>query len=173
MKLSGKVWKLGDNIGATDLVSAQYDKQGMSRQWDECAKHVLEDIEPDFAATVQPGDLIVAGENLGSGHAHYYNTAIMACKTAGVGALLGESLNGLFQRAGIDQGFTVWSFKGLNTLVETGDRLEIDLTTGAARNLTSGKTAQFKPVSQVILDIIDAGGSIGWALRRTGATQAA
>jgi 3-isopropylmalate/(R)-2-methylmalate dehydratase small subunit len=169
MKLNGRVWKFGSNIGATDLVPAKYDKQGMSHQWDECAKHVLEDLDPGFSSAVQAGDILVAGDNLGAGHAHYHMTAIMGCKTAGLSGLLADSLNALFQRAAIDQGVPAWSFRGLGELVQSGDRLELDLETGMATNLTTGRSAQFKPVSRIILDILDAGGSNNWALIRVGA----
>jgi len=171
MKLTGNVWKLGDNISATDIVSAKYDKDGMSQKWDECAKHVLEEIDPKFPAVIRKGDILVAGANFGAGHAHYYMTAIMGCKHAGFSSLLAESLNGLFQRAAIDGGVPAWSFKGLGELVQSGDRLEFDLQTGAAHNLTSGERAQFKPVSRIVLDILEAGGSTNWALQRVGASS--
>jgi len=172
MMLRGRVWKFGDEIGATDLVSARYDKEGMARKWDECAKHVLEDMDPAFAASVRKGDILLAGENFGNGHAHYYMTAIMGCSAAGLAALLAESFNGLFLRAAIDAGVPAWSFKGLSSLVNSGENLELDLQTGVARNLTSGKTKQFDPVSDIVLGILAAGGSRNWALRRVGAEHA-
>jgi 3-isopropylmalate/(R)-2-methylmalate dehydratase small subunit len=171
MILSGRVWKYGDGIGATDLVSARYDKEGMRRQWDECAKHVLEDIDPAFATKVQEGDLLVAGSDLGAGHAHYYEAAVMGSAATGLRALLAESVNALFFRAAIDAGVTTWAFPGLSELVETGHLLEIDMTSGAAKNFTTGATMQLEPVSPIVLDILDAGGSKNWALRRVGAGQ--
>ena len=168
MRLSGRVWKFGDDLGATDLVSAAYDKFGMSRQWAECAKHVLEDVDPDFPSKVQKGDIVIAGQNLGIGHAHYYTAAIMGAHTAGLSALFAESVGGLFQRAAIDLGVPIWPLPGISELADTGEQIEIDLATGEGRNLTTGKTIAFKPVSPIILDILDAGGSTNWALRRIG-----
>jgi 3-isopropylmalate dehydratase small subunit len=169
MILSGKAWKVGDDIGATDLVSAKHDKLGMSGQFEECSRYLLEDIDPEFAQAVRPGDMIVAGRNFGNGHAHYYNAAVMTCRAAGIAATFAESVNGLFQRASIDQGLPTWVFEGLHDLVDNGDQLEIDLAQGFATNRTSGKTRQFKPVSPIILDILAADGSRNWALRRVGA----
>lgn len=166
MILRGKVWKIGDNISTTDLVSARYDKEGMNKQWDECAKHVLEDIDPSIAPAIKKGDILVAGENFGNGHAHYYNAAIHGSRTAGLSALLAESINTLFMRAAIDAGVPAWPFKGLSSLVQTGDELELNLRTGEARNMTDGRIMNFQPVSEIILDIIDAGGSYNWALQR-------
>ena len=173
MKLSGRMWKLGDDVGATDIVSAQHDKLGMSHEWAECAKHVLETSRPEFVSDVRSGDVILAGRNFGTGHAHYYMTAIMACKTAGIGAMFARSVSGLFQRAAIDAGVAVWEVPELVALASDGDRVEIDLQGGAATNLTTDKTIRFRPLSPIVLDILDAGGSEAWALRRVGYAPAA
>ena len=82
MKLSGNVWKFGDDLGVCDLLAAKYDNLGVNDQWEECATHLLEELAPDFATQARPGDIIVAGFQLGSGHAHYYRAAIMALKPA-------------------------------------------------------------------------------------------
>ncbi len=169
---TGRVWKLGENVGATDLLPARYDKQGMSRQWAECAKHILEDARPGVAERLLPGDIFVAGEGFGSGHAHYYGAAVMGCKTAGVAAFLVDGIGGLFQRACIDFGMPAWTMKGIGAIVSDGDELHADLTTGEVRNLTTGIGATFPPVAPLILDILDAGGSEPWALRRVGAIAA-
>lgn len=170
---TGRVWKLGDNVGATDLLPARYDKQGMSRQWEECAKHVLEDARPGMAERIRPGDIIVAGEGFGSGHAHYYSAAVMGCKTAGIAAFLVDGIGGLFQRACIDFGMPAWTMKGIAALVSDGDELRADLATGEVQNLSTGTAASFAPVAPLILEILGAGGSEPWALRRVGALPVA
>lgn len=172
MILTGRVWKLGENVGATDLLPARYDKQGMSRQWDFCAEHILEDLKPGLAAQVRPGDMMIAGDGFGSGHAHYYSAAVMGCKTAGVAAFLVEGIGGLFQRACIDFGMPAWPMPGISGFVDDGDELGIDLATGEAANRTAGTRARFDPVAPLILDILGAGGSEPWALRRVGAVAA-
>ncbi|MDN3060053.1 hypothetical protein PH213_37165 [Streptomyces sp. SRF1] len=172
MIFEGRVWKVGDNIGATDLVSARHDKAGMQRQWDECAQHLLEDVDPAIAREIQPGDILVAGQNLGTGHAHYYMAAIMGSAASGLSALLADSVNALFLRAAVDAGVTVWSLPGISRFVDSGDRLHIDLRTGHAENRTQHTHQQFPPVGDAVLQILDAGGSRNWALRAVGAAHA-
>lgn len=169
MKLSGKAWVFGNGLGATDIVSARYDKAGMSHDWAECRRHLLEDVDPAFSDAVAPGDIVIAGDNLGRGHAHYYTAAVMACKEAGIAALLCEGVNALFQRGAIDQGFLTWAFPGIAGFAASGDQVEIDLASGEAVNHSSGATRRFEPVSPLILDIVRAGGSLDWALGRVGA----
>jgi 3-isopropylmalate/(R)-2-methylmalate dehydratase small subunit len=171
MKFTGDVWKFGDNIGATDLVSSAHDDIGMGRQWAECAKHVLEELDPEFPSKVKEGDILVAGEKLGVGHAHYYPAAIMGSSAAGLAGLFAESVGALFQRNAIDLGVPIWPLPGISKLVENGDRLELDLSGGKATNVTTGKTMEFKPISPVILEILEAGGSTNWGLRRVGKLQ--
>lgn len=173
MMLTGRVWKLGENVGATDLLPARHDKLGMSHQWAECAKHVLEDVRPGLAEHVRTGDIIVAGEGFGAGHAHYYSAAVMGCKTAGIAAFLVDGIGGLFQRACIDFGMPAWTMEGIAAFVAEGDELRIDLATGEAENLSTGVVQRFAPVAPLILDIVGAGGSEPWALRRVGFLTAA
>lgn len=172
MILRGRVWTLAANVGATDLLPTRYDKQGMSRQWDECAKHVLEDARPGVADSIAHGDIVVAGTNFGAGHAHYYSAAVMGCRTAGIAAFLVDGIGGLFQRACIDFGMPAWAMPGISAFVEEGSELRIDLATGEGLNLTTGATARFNPVAPLILDILGAGGSGPWALGRVAAAAA-
>jgi 3-isopropylmalate/(R)-2-methylmalate dehydratase small subunit len=169
MRIRGNVWKFGDDLGAMDLLSARYDREGMSGNWSECAKHVLEDVEPNFPSTVQKGDILVAGYNLGAGHAHYHRAAVMACATAGLTGMFARSVNALFLRVAVDLGVPVWSFSDLADFVSSGDKLEIDLRAGVATNLTSGDRLKVTPLPDIILDILDAGSSESWAYRRVAA----
>lgn len=169
MKIAGKAWVFDQVVGATNIVSSDHDKAGMSRDWEECRKHLFEDVDPKFAAHVSPGDIVITGANLGRGHAHYYSTSVMSCKTAGISAILCTSINALFQRCAIDLGFLAWPLCEIVDLAVAGDYLEIDLLVGEARNVTTGKSHRFDPVPPLILDIVNAGGSLDWAMRRVGA----
>ena len=62
MKFQGKAVKYGDNVDTDVIIPARYlnisDKH-------ELALHAMEDIDPEFAKKVCPGDILVAGENFG------------------------------------------------------------------------------------------------------------
>jgi len=172
MILRGRVWKLGDNISATDVVPSRYDMAGMSGAFDECAKHILEDVDPGFVANIRQGDLFVAGKNFGMGHAHYFKAAVMGCWRAGISGIIAEQFNAIFHRVAIDLGYPSWSYPQVAAMVKTGDELEVDLRNGSARNHTTGASAKLEPVPALILDIFEAGGSEHWALKRIGAEHA-
>ena len=173
MKLSGKVWKLGDNVSLADLLPLKYDDLGVNDKWAECATHVLEEVDPSFASAVRPGDIIVAGAKLGVGHAHFYRATFLACKATGIAALLAETTVDLFQRGAIDQGLPTWAYPGLNAFVNAGEQLELDLATGEARNLTRRTAASFAPLSPIVLDILAADGAFNWAKKRAAENRSA
>ena len=166
MMLAGRVWKLGDNVSATDLLPAAYDRFASRGEWASCAPHVLEFLLKDFACAVKPGDIVVGGANLGSGHAHYHRGGALGPRAAGIVALFGDSVNGLYLRGAIDEGYAVWPIAGISSFIADGDELEVDLAAGSARNLTQGTTMAFTPVDPIILAIWEAGSAMDWALRR-------
>ena len=59
----GRAWVFGDNIDTDVLAPGKYMKFGIA----EIARHCLESVVPEFAAGVQPGDLVVARRNFGAG----------------------------------------------------------------------------------------------------------
>ncbi len=61
MKLTGKVWRFGDNVDTDAIIPARF--LNVSDQ-DLLAKNCFVDLRPDFSKTVRPGDVIVAGNNL-------------------------------------------------------------------------------------------------------------
>ncbi len=163
MIVEGRVWKLGDGVEATDILPARYDELQAKNLWDECAAHLLEDIAPDYAKAGQPGDIVIAGKQLGVGHAHYYRAAIFASRAAKLGGIFAESVVDLFLRGSIDQGVAVWRIPEISTFAETGDLLHIDLQAGKAINRTQDRTMDFKPVHPAVLEILAAGSAFEWA----------
>ena len=168
MIVRGRVWKLGSGVTATDLLPARHDRQAMNRQWEDCRTHLLEEVDPAIAREVRVGDLIVAGSGFGTGHAHYYQGAVMTCRAAGIAGVFAEGIGGMFRRAAIDFGLPAAAINGVSALIEQGELLEVDLAGGIARNPRSGASSGFRPESAIVRDILAAGGSEPWALRRVG-----
>ena len=122
------------------------------------AKHVLEAANPEFPKKVQPGDIMVAGRNFGcsSGRA----IAPKAIKATGVGVVLAEFFSRTFYRNGHEIGLPLLEIAGVHDLVETGDRIRVDVRRGTVENLTSGKSIQGHPPPEFLLEMLQAGGLI-------------
>lgn len=150
----GNCWKFGHNI-PTDLITPTYI---MFKGVGEMAKHVLETANPDFPAHVKPGDILVAGRNFGcsSGRA----LAAKALKATGIGAIVAELFSRTFYRNGHEIGLPILEVTGVHDLVETGDRIRVDIVQGTVENLTSGKSLQGTPPPEFLREMLQTGGLI-------------
>lgn len=152
--LEGNCWKFGHNIPTDMITPTNVVMRGMA----EMLKHVLENANPEFPKKVQKGDIIVAGRNFGcsSGRA----IAPKAVKATGVSVVIAEFFSRTFYRNGPEIGLPVLEVPGIHDLVETGNRLRVDVERGLVENLTTGKSIQGRPPSGLLLEMLQAGGLI-------------
>src|SRR5882762_3992488 len=150
----GNCWKFGHNIPTDEITPTSV----VWKSFSEMAKHVFESLNPEFSQKVQKGDIIVAGRNFGcsSGRA----IAAKAIKATGVGAVVAERFSRTFYRNGHEVGLPILEVPGIHELVETGDRLRVDIAGGVVTNLTSGKSLATSPPPGFLLDMLQAGGLI-------------
>ncbi|HOX54748.1 MAG TPA: 3-isopropylmalate dehydratase, partial [Candidatus Omnitrophota bacterium] len=81
MKLKGFAYKFSDNINTDWIISGRY-KFAVTNM-DELAKHIMEDVEPNFYKRLKPGkSILVAGENFGMGSSR--EQAPLVIKHAGI-----------------------------------------------------------------------------------------
>lgn len=157
MKITGKAIKLGDNINTDFIISGRY--KFSITDMKELAKHIMEDIDPDFPKKINPGkSIIVAGDNFGMGSSR--EQAPLVIKEAGVVAVLSKQFARIFYRNGFNIGLP---------LVETdtdriaeGDELEIDLDIGTVRNISKNIELTSKPFSKFIQDLLREGGIVNY-----------
>lgn len=159
--LKGKALKYGDNIN-TDLISPP---QYLEKSLDIIASHAMEGIDPDFVKKIQPGDILVAGHNFGPGSSR--ETAPIALKMAGVGAVVAKSFARIFYRNAINIGLTVLESPDTDRISE-GDLLEINLEKGCIENKTTGELYETTALSQPVTDILAAGGLVPFLEKKYG-----
>ena len=150
--LEGNSWKFGDDI-STDLI-APGRLFHLRTNLPELAKHVLEDANPEFASLVEKGDFVVGGNNFGLGSSREHAPTII--KLAGVGAILAKSFARIFYRNSINVGLPALICD--TDLIDEGDKLNIDLTSGIIKNVTKNTNIKFSPPSVEMLKILDDGG---------------
>jgi 3-isopropylmalate/(R)-2-methylmalate dehydratase small subunit len=155
VQLSGRVWKYGDNVDTDVIIPARY-----LNTTDPAilAQHCLEDMDPDFASGVQPGDIIVAGRNFGCGSSREH--APLSIKGAGVAAIVAESFARIFFRNAINIGLPILESPEAAQDAQPGDMLAIDLSAGSVVNRRTGQTYAAKPYPAFMLEIIQAGGLV-------------
>ncbi|MBC7250945.1 MAG: 3-isopropylmalate dehydratase small subunit [Anaerolineae bacterium] len=161
MTIEGVVWKYGDNVDTDVIIPARYLNVSTA---EELARHCMEDIDPGFAGAVQPGDVVVAGENFGCGSSREH--APLALKGAGVSCVVARSFARIFYRNAINVGLPILECPAAVEGIESGHRLGIDLEAGRIRNLTTGQVYQAEPYPPFMMAIIEAGGLVPYTRRR-------
>jgi 3-isopropylmalate/(R)-2-methylmalate dehydratase small subunit len=122
----------------------------------------MEDSEhPNFAKEHQPGDIIVAGRNFGSGSSREH--APIAIKYAGVPVVVAKSFARIFFRNAINIGLPIAEAPEAVDEINHGDELEADLESGIIRNLTTGKEYKATKFPEELQAILRAGGLMEYA----------
>ncbi|MBZ0302572.1 MAG: 3-isopropylmalate dehydratase [Anaerolineae bacterium] len=160
MSTKHRVWKYGDNVN-TDLVFPGKYTYTVSHDPAELASHALEDLDPHFAAQVQPGDVIVAGRNWGNGSSR--EQAVTCLVAAGVRAVIAASFARIYYRNAINSGLLVIQCPLVAALVETGDSLELDVA--QAQVMVGEQTFSFPRLPESVAGIVEAGGLIPYLKR--------
>ena len=153
MKLTGRVWRFGDDVN-TDLIAPGI---YMKSPLEELAAHCLETVDASFAASVKADDIIVAGKNFGMGSSR--EQAVQVLKHLGVAAVIATSFGGIFYRNAFN-----WGLPAIVSAETDGiamnNRIEVDLAGGTITNLDSGQSVQSDAIPVHLMGLIDAGGLV-------------
>ncbi|MBA7662768.1 2,3-dimethylmalate dehydratase small subunit [subsurface metagenome] len=161
MMLKGKVHKYGADVNTDVIIPARY--LSLSEPA-ELAEHCMEDIDQEFMAKVQPGDIIMATTNFGCGSSREH--APLAIKAAGVSCIIARSFARIFFRNAINIGLPLLECEDAVTQTEAGDTLEVDLSSGQIKNRTKGLAFTAKPYPDFMAELISVGGLIEHTKKR-------
>jgi len=150
----------GDNVPLDEGVMAF--RFAIQRVTDpkELIPHLFETIDPEFVKRVKPGDFVIAGRDFACGKTHVQGFIAMVALNM---AVLCESMPYKPLRRAAGEGLPVLTgCRGAAEFARTGDEIEVDFTTGAARNLTRGSGVQFPAMSPILRDLALNGGMKGF-----------
>lgn len=148
-----KIYVYGDNVDTDVIIAARYLNDPDERN---LAAHCMEDIDPNFSSTVEPGDIIVGGANFGCGSSREH--APLAIKASGVKCVIAASFARIFYRNAINIGFPIMESPEAAAEIKPGDSVSVDFQTGKIVDETAGKTFQAAPFPEFINGIIENGG---------------
>jgi len=154
MRLKGQAHKFGDAVNTDYIISGRYKFRIQDPK--ELAKHVMEDLKPDFYKTVKSGDFLVAGSNFGCGSSR--EQAPIAIKGAGIQAVIAKSFARIFFRNAINLGLLLIECD--TTGFKQGNRLEVDTDKGYVINKANNKKVQIIPLPGFMTRIIKDGGVV-------------
>lgn len=149
----GKIFKFHTDVDTDQIIASQY---LLFPTIDEMKTHTFESLDPDFAATVKPGDFVVAAENFGCGSSREQAPSVL--KALGVKAVLAKSFARIFYRNAINIGLPVIVCKDLYDHVEAGEDMELSLTEGIVT--VGDQTYTCTKLPAYMQGILDQGGLI-------------
>lgn len=161
--LTGKTHVYGDNIDTDRIIPGKYTK---TLDMSQLAAHVLEDLDPDFRKRVQQGDILVAGENFGTGSSR--EQAPIAIQAAGISVVVARSFARIFFRNAINIGLPV--IQVADHTIQEGQEIQIDLEAGIVSNLATNESFTATKMPQVMIDILNEGGLVNY-LKKYGTYQ--
>lgn len=162
--MMGKVFRFGDNIDTDVLAPGQY----MAAPLDVLASHCLETVAPEFAGSVLPGDIILAGRNFGMGSSR--EQAAQALKHLGIAGIVAHSFGGIFYRNAINLGLPVFVHEG-PIAAEPGDAMLLDIDAARLTHGATGRVTPLEPLPGFLLDLIRDGGLVPHLEKRFAAKE--
>lgn len=152
-----KVFKYGDNVDTDVIIPARYLN---TQDPKELAKYCMIDIDDTFADKVEEGDIIVAGDNFGCGSSREH--APIAIRASGISTVIAKSFARIFYRNAFNIGLVIMESKEAPDRIDAGDEVEVDFEAGKIYNKTKGEEYQASPVPSFMMEIVDAGGLVGY-----------
>jgi 3-isopropylmalate/(R)-2-methylmalate dehydratase small subunit len=153
--IEGRVWTLGVDVDTDQIISGKY---LTIIDPNELKKHVFEIALPEFAKEARAGDILIAGENFGSGSSREH--APQAMRAIGVGAVVADSFARIFYRNAINLGIPTIEARGVRVLFDQGDTARIEMLTGRVKNVRTGASVEFPPLPAHLLGLLEAGGLV-------------
>ena len=162
-RLIGRARLFGDDVNTDYIISSTRKRESLDPQ---VLRHYLfEGIDPDFAATIVPGDVLVAGKNFGCGSA--MEVAVTAILGAGISAVLARSFSRTYYRNAINNGLLPLICD--TRRIRAGDTLSVgggqDMI---VRNETTGETLMPEALPPIMLDILASGGLVPYMRQHGG-----
>jgi 3-isopropylmalate/(R)-2-methylmalate dehydratase small subunit len=161
--MKGNVWKFGNDIDTDAIIPGRY---LIMNTPEELANHAFEGVRPEFASEVEPGNIIIGGNNFGCGSSREH--APLALKGAKVKCIIAKSFARIFFRNSINIGLPLLECPDTDRINE-GDELEVDFASGMITNKTKGETYSATPMPEFLRGIVDAGGLIEYTRQQVSA----
>jgi len=159
-EFQGKVWKLGDDIDTDIILPTEY---LVFPTIAEMKPYAFSPLRPELAGRIEPGDIIVGGENFGCGSSREQAPEVV--KALGVRAVIAKSFARIFFRNAINNGLLLIECRDLPDEVSEGDTLTV---TVGEKIRANGKDYKIAALPENLMEILNAGGLVKAMRKRNG-----
>lgn len=161
--ITGRARVFGDDVNTDYIISSRRKRESLDPA--VLRPFLFEDLDPHFAATLAPGDLIVAGKNFGCGSA--MEIAVTVLTGNGMKAVLARTFARTYFRNAVNNGLLPVACD--TSRIHEGDVIDVEYPEGpldalplecpiTVHNRTTGVTIPAEPLSKLLLSILRAGG---------------
>jgi 3-isopropylmalate/(R)-2-methylmalate dehydratase small subunit len=164
LPMSGRARVLGDDVNTDYIISSRRKKETIDPA--VLRTYMLEDVDPAFAASVRPGDILVAGNNFGCGSA--MEVAVTVVLGAGIHAVVARSFSRTYLRNAMNNGLL--PVVADTTHVREGDAISLALDDHGRLMLAGahGGVIECDPIAPFMLEMLDMGGLVPYLRQRGG-----
>lgn len=154
------VWDYSDinDLNTDQMFAGNLTYKVLSSDPEAILPHLFAGFDPSFASGVEPGDIILAGENFGCGSSREHPAVGLA--HAGVKAVIVKSVNRIFFRSSVNQGLVLIVLPEVVEAYRRGDQVDVDLSGGTVK--VGEKLFSFNPLPEKLMDIINRKGLVNW-----------
>jgi 3-isopropylmalate/(R)-2-methylmalate dehydratase small subunit len=172
LPLAGRARVLGDDINTDYIISSKRKKESIDPK--QLRQFLLEDVDKQFAASVMPGDILVAGNNFGCGSA--MEVAVTVVLGTGIRAVVAKSFARTYLRNAMNNGLLAVT-ADTSSIVEgdalilrlQGEDFLLDISTlnQGEGGVSAMRTVHCEPIPPFMLRMLDDGGLVPY-LRTNG-----
>jgi len=170
IEISGNAWVIGDGseiFKHVDTDAIYHNSRLQVTDPNEMGQYTFEQFEKfekraELIKNVQNGDIVIAGENFGSGSSREH--AVKCFISLGIAAIVGKSFAPIYKNNAETLGFPLIECPEIDcSFVSDGDRLTLNLEKGIITNETTNKKIKGKGLSKNYMLKYQAGGLFGLA----------
>ncbi len=157
---SAGVWDYSDadHLNTDQMFAGNLTYQIPSSEPKAILPHLFEGFDPLFPKEVRRGDLMLGGENFGCGSSREHPSVGLV--HAGIRGVIVKSVNRIFYRSAINQGLPLIVHPAAVEAYRSGDRVEIDFTSGTIQ--VGSHEFPFEPLPDKLLSILEMKGLVNW-----------
>jgi 3-isopropylmalate/(R)-2-methylmalate dehydratase large subunit len=158
-EIIGRVWVIRkDNID-TDMIF--HNRYVAITDIEQMGQYTFDNLAgwEDFAKKTRPGDIVVTGKNFGAGSSR--QQAVDCFKSLGISLIIAQSYGAIYERNAINAGMPILRADLVNTDIQDGEQIKVDLKKGKIERKKNKEKIQGKPFSSVQMEIYQRGGLLG------------
>ena len=164
LEIRGRARRLGDRVDTDAIIASVRKKETLDPH--ELKRWLLETLDPGWAASVRPGDVVVAGEAFGCGSA--MEVAVTVPMAAGIQAVVARSFSRTYFRNAVNNGLLPVTCD--TAAFSEGDPVLVRVAPQGVRvtNETTGAVVVGECLPPFVLGIVRAGGLVPYLRERGG-----